>query len=99
MKRTALRPVSKRKAKALRAWWKIRREVEARADGRCEACRIHVLDTCPGRGCHAHHLLLRSQGGADDPSDLMWVSAEHHQWIHDHPAESYALGLLWRKTA
>lgn len=99
MKRTPIAPMSRKKRKAMRAWWPTRRQVQARADGWCEACRVHSLEECDGRGVHAHHLLPRSQGGPDDPANLIWVSADHHSWIHAHPGEAYDLGLLWRSAS
>lgn len=85
----------RRKAKELREWQKVRRFVQGRSDGRCEA---RCAPSCAGRGEHAHHQLMRSQGGADDPSNLLWVCRPCHDWIHQHPADSYAAGWLIRST-
>lgn len=45
---------------------------------------------------HKHHRKLRSQGGTDDPVNILLVSPSLHRFIHDHPAESYAKGWLVR---
>jgi hypothetical protein len=70
--------------------------VKARAQGRCEACLVHSLDECSGRGDQAHHVLRRAQGGTNDPANLRWVSTDHHAWIHANVAEALELGLLGR---
>jgi hypothetical protein len=43
---------------------------------------------------HRHHRKMRSQGGTDDPSNIMFVSPELHRFIHDNPGLSYARGWL-----
>lgn len=103
MKRMPLRrsrkPIARRAP--LRSWshrpgWRQARSfVKGRADGRCEAS----LPCCVGRGAHAHHIQMRSQGGTDEPGNLLWVCALCHARIHDNPAESYAAGLLRRRAA
>lgn len=97
MKRTPLRrrtPLRIRRGPN-RLWRMARREVESRANGWCE---VRVDGVCEGRGCHAHHILLRSAGGADDPSNLAWTCAPCHGHIHDHPAWSYEHGWLRRRS-
>jgi hypothetical protein len=79
-----------------RLWRQVRREVESRANGRCEA---RVPDVCDIKGVHAHHLLRRSQGGVDDPSNLAWLCAQCHRHIHANPAWSYEHGWLIRRSA
>lgn len=73
-------------------------QVKARARGRCEACLTHRLSACDGRYAHAHHLVPRSRGrgwpGLHTLENGLGVSAAHHSWIHDHPAEASDLGLL-----
>ena len=59
-------------------------------------CEAKIYPDCDGRAVHTHHRLLRSQGGSDDPENLLDVCAPCHQWIHDHPAEAYLRGLLIR---
>lgn len=43
---------------------------------------------------HRHHRKRRSQGGTDDPVNIMWVSPDNHRWIHDNPKQSYFYGWL-----
>ena len=49
---------------------------------------------CIGRVDHQHHRKLRSQGGTNDPDNVIGVCAPCHHHIHHNPAESYARGLL-----
>lgn len=43
---------------------------------------------------HRHHRQLRSQGGTDEPVNIIFVTPQLHAWIHANPAESYAKGWL-----
>lgn len=65
--------------------------VESRCHGRCEA---QASPDCTGRGSQAHHRLMRSQGGTDDPGNLLWTCAECHRAIHHCPAEAFERGWL-----
>jgi len=68
-----------------------RAEVYERSQGRCEAA---VEGVCAGRGDQAHHKRRRSQGGQDDPANLVWICSPCHTWVHGHPVAAVALGLL-----
>lgn len=74
----------------------VRRQLKARARGQCEAS---CAPDCTGRGVHAHHVRMRSQGGTDDLANLKWVCRRCHDRIHAEPAEAYDLGLLERTSA
>lgn len=93
MKRTALRPVSKKRAK----WQAVyRRECDAvdlRSGGRCEAGSPACPDG-PHRAEHHHHVRLRSRGGLDSRDNLLHVCLPAHDWIHQHPTDATALGLM-----
>lgn len=62
-----------------------------RSAGRCEfpGC-LHV-------GQEFHHRLPRSAGGPDTAANGLWLCADHHRWVHAHPAESYLRGFLLRR--
>jgi hypothetical protein len=57
-----------------------------------------LIDTCvvcsDKPAVHTHHRKLRSQGGGDEPSNLLRVCLECHTWIHANPSDAYARGLL-----
>ena len=57
--------------------------------GVCELCDA-------ARAIDPHHRLRRTQGGTDDRSNLLFLCRRCHDWIHDHPAESYQQGYLLR---
>lgn len=51
---------------------------------------------------HRHHRKMRSQGGGDEPENIMLVSDELHRWIHANPGLAYARGWLvksWENPA
>ena len=49
----------------------IRRRVRARANRRCEYCRLHE-DDLPLFPFHIEHILPKKHGGTDDPKTLAW---------------------------
>lgn len=75
-----------------------RRALMERSGGRCEACQVSPLDGCPRDTQHPHHVRAKGPSGKADHAlaNLLAVSAKHHRHIHEHPAESYELGLLRR---
>ena len=46
-------------------------EVEARAGGRCEYCRMH--QSLQGATFHLEHVVPRSRGGLSQPNNLAWA--------------------------
>lgn len=68
-----------------------KREVLQRSNGACEA---RVPNVCDGPAAHAHHKKRRSQGGSDDPGNLIGVCFACHEWIHRNTAKSIAAGWL-----
>ncbi len=90
-------PLARRTQLATRRPWRPRapRTMAASPDGP-RACRLAALaqpGPCWG-ALHRHHVLPRGRGGADVPDNLAWLCAWHHQWVHAHPPEGRALGLL-----
>lgn len=86
----------KRRARRMREYWKIRRWVLDRSEGRCEA---KFSNLCRGRASQAHHVLPRSQGGDDTPGNLLAVCVACHAAIHDFPLAARKGGLLRRLEA
>lgn len=65
--------------------------VRSRSGGRCE------LD-CAEQATEWHHRRFRSQGGAWSADNGLQLCSQHHQWITEHPAASYAVGWAVRST-
>jgi hypothetical protein len=49
----------------------VARQVEARAAGRCEYCRMH--QTLQGATFHLEHIVPQSRGGLFDAANLAWA--------------------------
>ncbi len=49
----------------------VARQVEARAQSRCEYCRMH--QTLQGATFHVEHIVPRAQGGSSDMHNLAWA--------------------------
>lgn len=75
------------------SWEKARKACRDRAQGACEAA---CTPSCTVEGWHAHHVRTRAQGGSDDLTNLLWVCASCHGWIHANPEQSYTRGWLRR---
>lgn len=39
-----------------------------------------------GPGLDRHHLIRRTDGGSDDPSNLVWLCSNHHRMLHSNLA-------------
>jgi len=64
-------------------------------DRGCVGARLVTEIACWGP-LDPHHILRRSQGGTNDPDNLVTLCRAHHDWVHAHPARSVDLGLLRR---
>lgn len=65
-------------------------EIRRRSGGYCEI--IHV--GCTGFAQHAHHRRMRSQGGSDEPVNLLDVCTVGHDYIHANPKLAHQRGWL-----
>lgn len=90
-RRTALRPVSTKKAARDRIWVTVRADALARDMG-CRAGAI--LDVRCGGPLDVHHIRRRGQGGTDTLDNLITACRSCHDWIHAHPERARELGLL-----
>jgi len=54
----------------MRSWSETARLVEARAEGRCEYCRMH--QSLQGATFHVEHITPSSRGGSSAPTNLAW---------------------------
>lgn len=71
-------------------WNRTRKWVMARAGDRCEV----RTDGCWKRATQVHHIQRRSQGGSDDPSNLLAACDFCHDWIHRNVSLAKAAGWL-----
>jgi len=67
--------------------------VDARSGGGCEC----------GRGCGLranvhHHVAGRGGANPHHPDNLLHLADSCHRWVHDHPEESYDIGLMRRRV-
>ena len=93
MRRTPIRPVSRKRAKENRQ----RTEVLRSLYGTPCAARLPV---CTGRAEQGHEVLSRARGGSiTDAANIIGVCAPCHRHITEHPLEATALGLSRRREA
>ena len=87
MKRTKLKPVSKKRAERLKTYSELRKEF---LKGK----------VCPVTGKQAtevHHMNHRENDRLNDVKYWLAVSREGHEWIHAHPKEAREAGWLLPK--
>ena len=73
-----------RRAASWPEWAAIREQVLARANWRCQACRLR-------RRLDVHHVVKRSQGGSDFDLDQLVALC---RWCHDQTDAPYERGRL-----
>lgn len=71
--------------------WEQARQFVIDRDRVCQASE-HPHDC--GMGWHVHHIKRRSQGGTNDPWNLVLLCGIAHGYVHDHPAWARTVGLL-----
>lgn len=92
LKRTELSRKPGKKARRDLAELRVaRRALLERSRGYCEA---RYSANCSSVGTMAHHVKRRSQGGPNDPRNLLWVCAHCHGAIHLYVDAARELGLL-----
>lgn len=74
----------------------VRREVlEQLVAERGDLCQARVLSVCQTFASDGHEILSRGRGGDPaDPDNVLLVCRKCHDWIHAHPREALAKGLL-----
>ncbi len=101
MKRSRIRRISAKRAIEN----ELRRDalmiVRSRCRGWCEACPIlqaggvKLLTLRDHQGSDGHEPLTRARGGSiTDPANIVWSCRWSHDWVHGHPIEALAIGLL-----
>lgn len=95
-----LRQRSEKRVKEDAEFAKVRKAVMKR-DGHCMAPIDWGLcggpwDSLSGGLWDAHHIVSRARDKtlALEPSNLITLCRRHHDWVHDHPLEAEAFGLL-----
>lgn len=86
MKRTAFKPKRTGYTAQNPLWPAVKADVRERSGGRCE---IGVPGVCTGRAEQCHHVIIKAQGGPDQPWNLLDACAACHRYVHEHPAEAY----------
>ncbi len=87
MRRTRIRPVSKKRARENR---ERRQVVEAMAEGDpwCRKCREELA-------VDPHEVLSRARGGSiTDPENIVPLCRTCHRWVTEHPIQAQAEGWL-----
>jgi len=64
--------------------------VRARSPCFCEISHVG----CTGQAVHVHHKRRRSQGGTDDPENLLHLCRKGHDFVHANPEISFRMGWL-----
>lgn len=90
--RRSLRRVGKRTLLDLGELKNAKVELLMRSQGRCEGKGFS--DLCTGYGTEMHHIVRRSQGGSNDPTNLAFLCAFCHRAVHANPAKALVEGLL-----
>lgn len=98
--RKAIRRLGRRALRNQASLEEFRSTVCLRAEGLCEAAGLAgpegaVCLSRPHSGSQAHHLWPEDRArNLHDPARGLWCCHQSHRWLHDHPAEAHALGLL-----
>jgi len=79
MKRSRIKPISKKKSKELQQEAKIRQQLMERCNGLCEGC--HGLPDF--RGLHPHEKLFRSHGGKMSLDNSIMICGKCHSEKHN----------------
>ena len=101
LKRSPMRrkPLKKNGESDAQAVWRIvRQEVLERDQYCCQAeTRGWPWHECWGQ-LHVHHIIRRSQGGRDHPSNCVTLCARAHDQVHANPELARVYGLLRRAS-
>lgn len=88
LQRTPIRKVSKKHAKELRSYSKLRKTF-LEEHTTCEVAQVG----CTGQATEVHHVVHR---GKYLNSVSTWLAScpSCHRWLHDHPSQARTLNLL-----
>lgn len=63
-------------------WWEVRKLIEKRSGGRCESRSNGAR--CSAKGVEVHHIVKLSDGGTNNPSNLIMLCQSCHDRRHRH---------------
>lgn len=94
-----MRPYTPERQKENREFAKVRAFVMERDDQSCQFFkgRGTLVGVAPHGGeLDPHHIVLKSRAPELrlEPSNLVTLCRNHHDWVHDHPIAATAFGLL-----
>lgn len=94
MKRTRLRPVSRKRRSETKARAEVRRVTFERAGYQCQAREVWLDIECGGP-LDCHEIVARSAypGGHLDPSNTLALCRRHHDAVDAEPLKAAAKGL------
>ncbi len=71
------------------SWHLLRVQIHQRDGGKCRRCHKKVYLSTPNLDAllEVHHVIFRSAGGSDHPSNLVALCLPCHSLIHTHRAE------------
>ena len=95
MKRSPLRPMSRKRRRASAGRAEIRAAVFARDGQHCRLAGVTDAGRCFG-GLTPHHIVKASQGGPYTEENLVTLCSLHNSWVEDNPNHARALGLVRR---
>jgi 5-methylcytosine-specific restriction endonuclease McrA len=96
VKRTRLRPVSRKRQREAPARRRCIAAVRERSGGICEG---RVPGVCTGTATDVHEVVSRARGGSvTDLANCVHLCRDCHRYAHEHPAIAATLGLLKRRS-
>ena len=94
MKRTRIRPVSRKRQARDRHYQQARHDVYERAGGACEV----LGPDCTGAGQEVHHVAGRLGPDPHRLSNLKLCCSPCHKTVHSYPEWSYSRGHMVRRN-
>lgn len=93
------KPKAKRKRDKPKGFPASVREAAKRRDGGCKGRAVWPDVSCSG-GLHAHHVILRSQGGPNTLDNALTLCGAHHLHAHDVDRKgAEAAGIIKRSPS
>lgn len=97
VKRTRIRPVSKKRSALRGARAAVCAALFDRDDHRCQMPTTTNAGPCYGP-LTPHHLVKAGQGGSYTLDNLVTLCAFHNDWVEDNPDLAVSAGLVIRRS-